>query len=92
MIQKIKTIKLNFPTFVKETPLEYNQKLSSKFGANIYLKREDLQSVRSYKIRGAFARMSMILENEKNKGVICASAGNHAQGVALCCKELKIKG
>ncbi len=85
-------IKTQFPDFVRETPLEFNKKLSERFGAKIFLKREDLQSVRSYKIRGAFARMSQLTEQEKNNGVICASAGNHAQGVALCCKEMQVKG
>ena len=91
-MNKSQYIKAQFPDFVRETPLEFNKKLSERFGANIYLKREDLQSVRSYKIRGAFARMSQLTEQEKNKGVICASAGNHAQGVALCCKEMQVKG
>ena len=85
-------IKKSFPDFVRETPLEFNKKLSERFGANIYLKREDLQSVRSYKIRGAFARMCQLSVDEKSNGVICASAGNHAQGVALCCKEMQVKG
>lgn len=91
-MNKSQQIKAQFPDFVRETPLEFNKKLSERFGANIYLKREDLQSVRSYKIRGAFARMSQLSTEEKNKGVICASAGNHAQGVALCCKEMQVKG
>jgi threonine dehydratase len=91
-MNKSQQIKAQFPEFVRETPLEFNKKLSDRFGAKIYLKREDLQSVRSYKIRGAFARMSQLSTEEKNKGVICASAGNHAQGVALCCKEMQVKG
>ena len=91
-MNKSQLIKAQFPEFVRETPLEFNKKLSERFGAKIYLKREDLQSVRSYKIRGAFARMSQLSNEEKNKGVICASAGNHAQGVALCCKEMQVKG
>ena len=91
-MNKSQHIKTQFPDFVRETPLEFNKKLSDRFGAKIYLKREDLQSVRSYKIRGAFARMSQLTEQEKNNGVICASAGNHAQGVALCCKEMQVKG
>lgn len=85
-------IKKSFPDFVRETPLEFNKKLSERYDARVYLKREDLQSVRSYKIRGAFARMSQLTHYEKFNGVICASAGNHAQGVALCCKEMHVKG
>jgi threonine dehydratase len=91
-MNKSQHIKAQFPDFVRETPLEFNKKLSERFGAKIFLKREDLQSVRSYKIRGAFARMSQLSTEEKNNGVICASAGNHAQGVALCCKEMQVKG
>ena len=81
-----------FPSFVKETPLEKNEKLSKQFGCEIYLKREDLQTVRSYKVRGAYAKISQLSAEEKCKGVVCASAGNHAQGVAICCKSLNIKG
>ncbi len=77
---------------VKRTPLEYSQRLSKKYGARIYLKREDLQPVRSYKIRGAYNFLSSLNKEERNKGVVCASAGNHAQGVAYSCKALKIKG
>ncbi len=91
-MNKSQLIKAQFPEFVRETPLEFNKKLSERFGANIFLKREDLQSVRSYKIRGAFARMSQLTDDHKITGVICASAGNHAQGVALCCKEMQVKG
>ncbi len=75
-----------------KTPLQSNQRLSRKFGANIQLKREDLQQVRSYKIRGAYHKISTISEVNKSKGIVCASAGNHAQGVALSCKLLQIHG
>lgn len=91
-MNKSQYIKAKFPDFVRETPLEFSKKLSERFGAQIYLKREDLQTVRSYKIRGAFARMLQLTDDEKSKGVICASAGNHAQGVAYCCKEMQVKG
>jgi threonine dehydratase len=91
-METIEQLRKSFPDFVKQTPLEWNKKLSEKYGANIWLKREDFQSVRSYKIRGAFARMSQLGLEEKERGVVCASAGNHAQGVALCCKEMKVKG
>jgi len=74
------------------TPLQYNFQLSEEFGCNVYLKREDLQVVRSYKIRGAYNKISSLTETEKEKGVVCASAGNHAQGVAFSCKKLNIKG
>src|SRR3989338_1563696 len=77
---------------VKETPLQFNRGLSEKFGAKVYLKREDLQVVRSYKLRGAYNRMRLLTPAEKERGIVCASAGNHAQGVAFSCAELKEKG
>lgn len=77
---------------VIETPLQLNAELSKKFQASIYLKREDLQTVRSYKIRGAYSKMSLLSKDERKRGVACASAGNHAQGVAFSCNTLKIKG
>lgn len=77
---------------VTRTPLQYNLHLSEKYAAEIYLKREDLQVVRSYKLRGAFNKISSLSREERERGVVCASAGNHAQGVALSCKKLGIKG
>jgi threonine dehydratase len=74
------------------TPCSYNTQYSKKYNASIYFKREDLQQVRSYKIRGAFNKIASLTNQEKANGIICASAGNHAQGVALSCKLLKIKG
>jgi threonine dehydratase len=77
---------------VYKTPLVLNNNLSKKYQANIYLKREDLQLVRSYKIRGAFNKMSSLSQEQLQKGVVCASAGNHAQGFAYSCKKLGVKG
>ncbi len=77
---------------VNSTPLQYNYQLSEEYGCNLYLKREDLQVVRSYKLRGAYNMMFKLSEEEKERGVVCASAGNHAQGVAFACKNLGIKG
>ncbi len=77
---------------VLKTPLQFHRKLSEKFGCELYLKREDLQVVRSYKIRGAYNLIQSLSEEERNRGVVCASAGNHAQGVAFSCKLLNIKG
>lgn len=77
---------------VLHTPLEYNERLSEKYQAEIYLKREDKQVVRSYKLRGAYNMMCQIPAQQIQSGVVCASAGNHAQGVAYSCKKLKIKG
>ena len=77
---------------VLKTPLQFHRKLSEKFGCEVYLKREDLQVVRSYKIRGAYNLIQSLTEEQRNRGVVCASAGNHAQGVAFSCKLLNIKG
>jgi threonine dehydratase len=77
---------------VSLTPLSKNERYSNQFECNVFFKREDLQQVRSYKIRGAYNKMSSLNEVEIENGIVCASAGNHAQGVALSCKLLKIKG
>lgn len=77
---------------VKKTPLTYNHNLSRKYGCDVYLKREDLQIVRSYKLRGAYNMMSLLPSDQLVKGVVCASAGNHAQGFAYSCKKLNVKG
>ena len=77
---------------VISTPLQYNLKLSQKYDCEVYLKREDKQVVRSYKLRGAYNLMSQLSPSELTNGVVCASAGNHAQGVAFSCEKLKIPG
>lgn len=77
---------------VIKTPLQYNVHLSKMYNANIYLKREDLQIVRSYKLRGAYNMMKSLSKDQLKKGLVCASAGNHAQGFAYSCKLLKTKG
>jgi threonine dehydratase len=77
---------------VKHTPLEYNAGLSAKYDCEVYLKREDLQVVRSYKLRGAYNMISQLSEDQLKRGVVCASAGNHAQGVAFSCRRLGTKG
>src|SRR3978361_549631 len=73
-------------------PLQLNRSLSRRYNANVYLKREDLQVVRSYKLRGAYNMMSTLPIEQLQKGVVCASAGNHAQGFAYSCKKLGVKG
>lgn len=75
---------------VEKTPLDFDRYLSEKYGATIYLKRENMQKVRSFKIRGAYYAISQLSDEEKKRGVVCASAGNHAQGVAYTCNEMKI--
>lgn len=77
---------------VQKTPLQFCKRLSDKYGAKIYIKREDLQEVRSFKIRGAYNKIASLTSEEKNRGVVCASAGNHAQGVAYGCAKLQING
>ena len=77
---------------VTKTPLQLSKRLSEKYKATIYIKREDLQEVRSYKLRGAYNKMSSLSDDEKKRGIVAASAGNHSQGVALSCSLLKIYG
>ncbi len=77
---------------VQKTPLQFCKRLSEKYGAKIYIKREDLQEVRSFKIRGAYNKIASLSKEEQKRGVVCASAGNHAQGFAWSCSHLKIKG
>ena len=75
-----------------KTPLQKSERLSEEVGRPVYLKREDLQICRSFKVRGAYVRMAAMDEDERAAGVVCASAGNHAQGVAYACAHLGIKG
>ncbi len=91
-VQQIEEARERLGKVVAKTPLQLSKRLSEKYGATVYLKREDLQEVRSFKIRGAYNKMATLTDEEKKKGVVCASAGNHAQGVALSCSLLKIHG
>lgn len=77
---------------VAHTPLQKNERLSEKYDCNVYLKREDLQHVRSFKLRGAFYKVKSLDAESLKKGVVCASAGNHAQGVAYACRQLGVHG
>ena len=74
------------------TPFHKNNNLSDMYEADVYLKREDLQMVRSYKIRGAYNKIRSIEPDTLKYGIVCASAGNHAQGVAFSCNKLQIMG
>lgn len=74
------------------TPIQEIERLSEGVGLKVIVKREDLQRCRSFKMRGAYNRIARIPESERSRGVVCASAGNHAQGVALACAELGIHG
>ena len=89
-LQAIDQASERLKSVVTPIPLQRSQRLSEQYNAEIYLKREDLQTVRSYKIRGAFNLLATLENHER--GVVCASAGNHAQGVALSCHLLGIKG
>jgi threonine dehydratase len=77
---------------VKHTPLSFNSKLSEQYSCEVYLKREDMQVVRSYKLRGAYNMISQLSPEQLSRGIVCASAGNHAQGVAFSCDKLGTKG
>ena len=88
----IPTAAKRLENIINRTPLSYNSNLSKKYQCNVFLKREDLQVVRSYKLRGAYNMMSSLPQEQLQKGVVCASAGNHAQGFAYSCKKLQVKG
>lgn len=91
-LKDVETASNKLKEVVSLTPLSKNERYSNEFDSNVFFKREDLQQVRSYKIRGAYNKMSSLTEVETENGIVCVSAGNHAQGVALSCKLLKIKG
>jgi len=91
-VEAVKEAAERISKVVVKTPLMQSFTYSNKFSANVMLKREDLQQVRSYKIRGAYNKISSLPQEQLNKGVICASAGNHAQGVAFACNKLQAKG
>lgn len=82
----------NVYEITQETPCWHASRISAHFGCTVYLKREDRQKVRSYKIRGAYNKIKSLSSEELGRGVVCASAGNHAQGVAYSCSKLGIKG
>lgn len=91
-LQDISNAKITLSEVITPTPLMHNMHLSDAYDANVYLKREDLQIVRSYKIRGAYNKIKSLSPEQLANGIVCASAGNHAQGVALSCKLMKIQG
>ena len=91
-VEAIKAAALKLKGIAAVSPLEKHQRFSKKYNCQMFFKREDLQQVRSYKIRGAYNKISSLSPEKIKKGIVCASAGNHAQGVALSCYLLKIKG
>lgn len=91
-VENIYKAKVRLRKVAEHTPLMFNHNLSNEYQCQIHLKREDLQVVRSYKIRGAYNKMSTLSAAELTNGVVCASAGNHAQGLALACEKKKVRG
>ena len=91
-VEGIRAAEARLKGVVVHTPLIRSLNLSEKYGANIFLKREDLQVVRSYKLRGAYNKIKSLPPEQLQNGIVCASAGNHAQGVAYACRTLGIKG
>jgi threonine dehydratase len=77
---------------VARSPLQFSERLSEATGATVYLKREDLQAVRSYKLRGAHNLLMQLTDDEIAAGVVCSSAGNHGQGFAMACRSMGIHG
>ena len=91
-ISVIKKAQSNIKDVVVKTSFYQNTRYSELFGCSVFLKREDLQQVRSFKIRGAYNKIYSLSDSQLKKGVVCSSAGNHAQGFALACKRLNTLG
>ncbi|NRA49772.1 MAG: pyridoxal-phosphate dependent enzyme, partial [Phaeodactylibacter sp.] len=91
-VEAIYKAKMRLRGVAEPTPLTFNYHMSEHYGCRLYLKREDMQVVRSYKIRGAYNKMATVPPEQLEQGVVCASAGNHAQGFAFACQKLKTKG
>lgn len=91
LLNKIIQAKRTISGFVDKTPFAFSSKLSTLSGAKIYLKEENLQRTGAYKIRGAYNKIANLSDDERKKGVVAASAGNHAQGVAISAREFGIK-
>ncbi len=91
-IQQIEEAAKRLNGVASRTPLQLSHRLSQLYDAKVYIKREDLQDVRSFKIRGGYNKIASLTDEEKKRGVVAASTGNHAQGIAYSCSSLKIKG
>lgn len=91
-LDEIQEAKKNIEEIVMKTPLIFMENFSKEYHANVWFKREDLQTVRSYKIRGAYHKIKSLSQANLAKGIVCASAGNHAQGVAFSCAHLHVFG
>src|SRR2546423_15326811 len=92
MVRAIEEAERRLQGIASTTPLQPSPRLSEQYGANILIKREDMQAVRSFKIRGAYNKIASLSAEDRRRPVVCASAGNHAQGVAFACAHLRIKG
>lgn len=91
-VEDIYKAKVRLRDVAVPTPLSFNYHLSEHYGCQLYLKREDMQVVRSYKIRGAYNKMASLPAERLASGVVCASAGNHAQGFAFACQKMSVHG
>ena len=91
-IEDIRAAAVRLESVGVHTPLQHSARLSERYGAEVFLKREDTQKVRSYKIRGAYNFLASLTQGELEAGVVCASAGNHGQGVAWSCRRLGVDG
>ena len=91
-LEQIYKAQHNIKGVVEHTPLVFMKNFSERYQATVFFKREDLQVVRSYKIRGAYNKIQGLSSEELKSGIVCASAGNHAQGVAYACQKLKVYG
>lgn len=91
-VEQIYQAKVRLKGIAEITPMLLNYRLSEQWGCQLFLKREDMQVVRSYKIRGAYNNMATMLPEQLENGIVCASAGNHAQGVAFACQKMQVHG
>lgn len=91
-VEQIYQAKVRLKGIAEVTPMPLNYRLSDTWNCSLYLKREDMQPVRSYKIRGAYNNMATMEPEQLKNGIVCASAGNHAQGVAFACQKMKVHG
>jgi threonine dehydratase len=92
MTRAVEEAETRLKGIVSTTPLQSSTRLSERYGANILIKREDMQAVRSFKIRGAYNKIASLSADDRKRPIVCASAGNHAQGVAFACAHLGIGG
>src|SRR2546427_12566873 len=92
MVRAVEEAEQRLEGIASTTPLQPSIRLSEQYGATILIKREDMQAVRAFKIRGAYNKIASLSPEDRTRPVVCASAGNHAQGVAFACAHLGIRG